>query len=86
LLQYNQDSIQSSNQKQIVQEMIDITPSMVTPIFGVESGVEVEQFLMVSHFEGMNKALKVHFMVFICFSILFNCSYYFDLMLMIMLG
>jgi hypothetical protein len=54
LLQENQNSIQSNNQKQIVQEMIDITPSMVTPIFGVESGVEVEQFLMLSHFEGMS--------------------------------
>jgi hypothetical protein len=37
--------------------MIDITPSMVKPIFGVESGVEVEQLLMVSHFEGMSKTL-----------------------------
>jgi len=54
LLQENQNSIQSNNQKQIVQEMIDITPSMVTPIFGVESGVEAEQFLMLSHFEGMS--------------------------------
>jgi hypothetical protein len=65
--------------------MIDITPSMVTPIFGVESGVEVEQFLMVSHFKGMNKALEVHFMVFIYLLILFIYSYCFDLMLMIML-
>jgi hypothetical protein len=66
--------------------MIDITPSMVTPIFCVESGVEAKKFLMVSHFEGMNKALEVHFMVFICLFTLFNCSYYLDLMLMIMLG
>ncbi len=65
--------------------MIDIIPSMVTPIFGVESGVEVEQFLTVSHFEGMNKALEVHFMVFICILILFIYSYYLDSMLMIML-
>ncbi len=57
----------------------------MTPIFGVESGVEVEKFLMVSHFEGMNKALKVHFMVFICLLILFICSYFLDSMLMIML-
>jgi hypothetical protein len=26
--------------KKIVQEMIDITPSMLTPIFGAENGVE----------------------------------------------
>jgi len=32
-LQQNQDSIQSSSQKQIVQDMIDITPSMVTNIW-----------------------------------------------------
>ncbi len=86
MLQENQDSIQSNNQKQIVQEMIDITPSMVTPIFGAESGVEAEKFLMMSHFEGMSKALEVHFMVFICLLTLFNCGYCFDLMLMIMLG
>ncbi len=66
--------------------MIDITPSMVKPIFGVENGVEVEQLLMVSHFEGMSKALHVHFMVSICLLTLFNCSYCLDLMLMIMLG
>jgi len=65
--------------------MIDITPSIVTPIFGAESGVEVEQFLMVSHFKGMNKTLEVHFMVFIYLLILFIYSYCFDLMLMIML-
>jgi len=65
--------------------MIDITPSMVTPIFGVESGVEVEQFLMVSHFKGMNKALEVHFMVFICLLFLFIYSYCLESMLMIML-
>jgi hypothetical protein len=58
---------------------------MVTRIFGVESGVEVEQFLMVSHFEGTNKVLEVHFMVFICLLILFIYSYYIDSMLMIML-
>jgi hypothetical protein len=40
LFQQNQNSIQLSNQKQIVQELIDIIPSMVTPIFGVESGVQ----------------------------------------------
>jgi hypothetical protein len=33
---------------------------------------------MVSHFEGMNKVLEVHLMVFICTSILFNYSYCFD--------
>ncbi len=59
---------------------------MVTPIFDVESGVEAKQFLMVSHFEGMNKALEVHFMVLIYLLILFSCSYFLDLMLMIMLG
>jgi hypothetical protein len=57
LLQQNQDSIQSSNRKQIVQEMIDIISSMVTPIFGADSGVESKQFLMMSHFKSMNKAL-----------------------------
>jgi hypothetical protein len=66
--------------------MIDIIPSMVTPIFGVESGVEAKQFLVVSHFEGMNKALEVHFMVFIYLLTLFNCNYCLDFMLMIMLG
>jgi hypothetical protein len=85
LLQENQDSIQSNSQKKIVQEMIDIIPSEVTPIFGVESGVEAEQFLMVSHFEGMDKAIEVHFMVFICLLTLFDCGYCLDLMLIIML-
>jgi len=33
MLQQNQDSIQSSSQKQIVQDMIDITQSMVTNIW-----------------------------------------------------
>jgi hypothetical protein len=37
--------------------MIDIISSMVTPIFGADSGVESKQFLMVSHFESMSKAL-----------------------------
>jgi hypothetical protein len=54
---------------------------MVTPIFGAESGVEAKQFLMVSHFKGMSKALEVHFMVFVYLLILFNCSYCFDSML-----
>jgi predicted Co/Zn/Cd cation transporter (cation efflux family) len=63
--------------------MIDIIPSIVTPIFGVESGLEVEQFLIV--FEGINKSLHVHFMVFICLLILCIYSYRFDSMLMIML-
>jgi hypothetical protein len=66
--------------------MIDIVPSMVTPIFGAESGVELEYFLMVSHFEGISKALKVHFMVFICLLILFNYNYCLDSMLLIMLA
>jgi hypothetical protein len=40
LLQQNQDLIQSNIGKQIVLEIIDITPSMVTPIYGAENGVE----------------------------------------------
>ncbi len=50
---------------------------MVTPIFCAKNGVEAKQFLMVSHFEGMNKALEVYFMVL--------SSYFPNLMLMIML-
>jgi len=40
LLQQNQDLIQSNIGKQIALEIIDITPSMVTPIYGAENGVE----------------------------------------------
>ncbi len=39
-MQQNQDLIQSNIGKQIVLEIIDITPSMVTPIYGAENGVE----------------------------------------------
>jgi hypothetical protein len=66
--------------------MIDIIPSMVTPVLCAKSGVEAEQFLMVSHFKAMNKDIEVHFMVFIYLLILFNYNYFFDSILMIMIG
>jgi len=35
--------------------MNEITTTMITPIFGIENGMELEQFIIVWHYEGMKK-------------------------------
>jgi len=38
--------------------MNEITATMITSIFGVENGMELEQFLIVWHYERMKKQLE----------------------------